>query len=51
MNSNIVVDSIEKELLQRDFLIKKECEERNTINILDFETMNAIKITEKIKKN
>jgi hypothetical protein len=50
MNSNINIDSIEKELLQRDYSIKKECEERTTINILDFETMNSIKITERLRK-
>jgi len=50
MISNINVESIERELLQREVLIKQECGERNTINILDFETMNNIRITEKVRK-
>ena len=49
MNSDINVESIEKELLQRDILIKTDGEERTVINILD-ETINAIYITEKLKK-
>jgi hypothetical protein len=49
MEFNIIVESIEKELIQRDFLIKKEGKERTSIKILDFETINTIRITEKLR--